>query len=99
MPNVCSNQLTVTGPAPEIERFLEAAQGTDPDGQKQPFSLRSLFPIPAHLDTGEPAASTAAESWYTWCWEHWGTKWDAFAVSPVTRRTPQECSITFRTAW
>ena len=34
-----------------------------------------------------------AESWYEWCREYWGTKWDAYDIQK------EEDSIIFSTAW
>jgi len=37
-------------------------------------------------------------TWYGWCVEHWGTKWNAYH-SEVTAREPGLASVEFQTAW
>lgn len=37
-------------------------------------------------------------SWYDWCINHWGTKWDAYDVQPIFTGDG-EVEITFKTAW
>lgn len=37
-------------------------------------------------------------SWYPWCWEHWGTKWDA-CYPEREDRCEEEVAYRFQTAW
>lgn len=39
-----------------------------------------------------------ARSWYDWCWENWGTKWNACDVF-MDYRGGDYCTIEFDTAW
>ena len=98
MPNQCRNLLTVTGPAAELDRFLAAARHTGPAGQEQAFSLRSLVPLPAHLDPDAPVSRLHGESWYTWCLQNWGTKWDV-QVTTAARPRAGAWQVRFTSAW
>lgn len=37
-------------------------------------------------------------SWYTWCIENWGTKWNASEVE-ISRESPTVLNVYFATAW
>lgn len=37
-----------------------------------------------------------ATTWYEWCWEHWGTKWNAYAYNEID---PSNKTLIFCTAW
>lgn len=103
MPNVCVSELTITGPKKELDRFLTAAKGNPApawDEYGQPFSLQTLFPIPAHLDTDQPVSfDERNENWYTWCKENWGTKWDVMSTYAYERVSEKEVFVCFDTAW
>lgn len=62
MPNWCSNDIHIEGPADKIRALWDAAQGEDAG------LLNALRPMPAELLEGD--------GWYGWAVENWGTKWD-----------------------
>jgi hypothetical protein len=64
MPNWCENELTVTGPADVLQRFVEIA-GSD----AEPLRLGAFIPRPELL-------TRAGDAWHDWSLCHWGTKWD-----------------------
>lgn len=103
MPNVCVNELTITGPKKELDRFLEAAKG-DPElywSEETPFSLQSLVPLPDHIDIKDvdiPSDLALDERWYTWCMRNWGTKWDVMETYHFKRHTDRRVLIAFGTA-
>jgi len=37
------------------------------------------------------------ESWYEWCVDHWGTKWDA--IESEVRHETDRATVHFHTAW
>jgi hypothetical protein len=97
MPNICLNELTVTGNKEELDRFLEAARGRDEEAK--PFSLQSLFPLPAELDTDDPVSSSdETETWYSWCVRNWGTKWDVIDYCKCKRESEEKAVLYFGTA-
>lgn len=99
MPNWCENEITITGPKEEIDRFISGTKALpdyyEPNGfmekfnlEKGEFSFHSLYPIPADK----------RDDWYDWCIEHWGTKWSADVVIEE-RVSDEELGMTMETAW
>ena len=75
MPNWCFNYLRVTGPAEDVTRFQNQAEGfstwpTSPAGPPpEVFNFQSLLPIPAEvLATENPTARQEAQR------QHWGCR-------------------------
>lgn len=79
MPNWCANNLTLEHDDPAlIKRAIDAFNNG--------ALLQEFVPCPQELlDGGSPAPDDVAKAniekhgaadWYSWCIEHWGTKWD-----------------------
>ena len=62
MPNWCSNNITIQGPAELIKAVWANAQ-VEGSGL-----LNAMVPMPKELLEGD--------GWYGWCVANWGTKWD-----------------------
>jgi len=88
MPNLCNNNLTITGDPSEISRFVKAVTVNYINEEtKAPKTeiriLKSLYPCPAELyevtadftEKPEMEAKYGASDWYVWCNRYWGTKW------------------------
>ena len=78
MPNWCHNNLTVTGDADELKRFVAAITNAD----ESITILKNLVPFPAELEGpeitalgGEAVGRVFTDSGYSWCLRNWGTKW------------------------
>lgn len=101
MPNWCNNKLTVTGPKLTVNKFENAACGSDPSWGNEPaevnepeiFNFHILVPIPARiLALGfDPAG-------YEWCTKNWGTKWGA-SDSILDDKWDGQLHYSFNTAW
>ena len=63
MPNWCSNNITIQGPAELIKSIWAAAQTENDDNHGL---LNALYPEPEH----------EGDEWYGWRVENWSTKWD-----------------------
>lgn len=78
MPNWCSNNITITGPAQKIRALYEAA--TAEDGGL----LNAMVPMPCELGNTVKGSGDELQieqydgftNWYDWCVARWGTKWD-----------------------
>ena len=101
MPSWCQNELTVTGPEPELDRFLEAAAGTpiSPLLEAMPLCLDRLYPIPACVDKYASVCDNAGANRCAWCMAHWGTEWDVGEAWGCEREGPERLFLGFETAW
>lgn len=102
MPNHCSNELVVTGPDKELDRFKEFAKGrylasecfeADDEltnGEDKPFEANNFVPMPK-------AVRDEADAWYDWCVDNWGTKWGAYDCE--VSKEPKALFYVFSTAW
>lgn len=89
MPNHVRNNLVATGPLHELTRFAHRAETDD-----QAISF-AQFVNPINVDSAGYVAD-----WYGWCVNHWGTKWDAYDVGPLTIDVGRsKLQVQFVTAW
>lgn len=86
MPNWCSNELKITGPAKDIEDILKKANNEEENNE---FSLEKLFPMPKDEDP---------DKWYDWRIANWGTKWDLSDVT-IDKDSEESVQVNFSTAW
>jgi hypothetical protein len=65
------------------------------------LSLAWLYPIPEDIYQGdlglEEEKKYGKNTWYHWCIDHWGTKWDATAT--LVETPPGFLAYRFETAW
>jgi hypothetical protein len=78
MPNWCDNNLTITGDAEAIKRFV--ADITNEDESIE--ILKNLVPFPTELEGGDildhngnAIGQAFTDGGYSWCLQNWGTKW------------------------
>jgi len=100
----CFNELEVTGPEREINRFLVNAWGwvpsEDESAEKEvAFSLNVLAPFPSETP-GERILSWLGDIHPSpdWCLENWGTRRDVIEVSHIERPSDRCVIIAFETA-
>ena len=105
MPNWVMNDLKITSPEAELERFM--AECFTRDATELRFDFDKLIPMPATLKGWRPTLSLLLEfegsvfpDWYLWSVENWGTKWNAHDTT-VTRRYNgvKTIKLRFDTAW
>jgi len=102
MPNWCMNNLTIShDDKAMVQKFADAYNSGE--------VCNSFIPKPENLNDD----AFAADGWYVWCVNNWGTKWDfgkdeyedPAMVIPVTTPTEDgietryEVGISFNTAW
>jgi len=100
MPNWCTNKLTVSGPAEDIDKWVERAT----DGE-MPLSLNRLCPQPKEIiDSAENGGDypDGGPAWYHWRNKHWGTRWELDEHTEIEMESAEDnvCVIyEFETAW
>lgn len=84
MPNHCSNQLTVSGPRSRVFDFCR-------DHYRRPQAWETPETVEEHktvldfsLCAPYPKGIRVGDGWYDWRIEAWGTKWNAYDLSPLT---------------
>jgi hypothetical protein len=93
------NRLTIEGPEPTIERFVERARGpatfygtgNPVDAKVYDFSFHALYPVPLNvLQEDYPQLG------FDWELDHWGCKWGA-RESSIQERSPNKVIYAFET--
>lgn len=111
MPNHVSNELEITGPRAELERFRELVKDKDEDGDEIVLSFCKTVPMPDELrGTTSPCPKGqekiqaeyekkfGAGNWYDWSCKFWGTKWGAYD-SELSQDEDGFLLYSFNTAW
>jgi len=112
MPNWCENDLIVTGPAKDLDRFV--IQGLSFNkGIPYPSHFEALDVITRVWEAAHPDGSDEYkqpfnerpkdgynQGGYEWCIENWGCKWDVDkAEANITRTSPARLQASFSTPW
>lgn len=89
MPNYCQNKATFThADKNKVDALFNEFKKLNTDEKGRPFEL--LYPLP----------ESAANNWYEWRIENWGTKWDAIDVGCcLDREDDNTMTVSFSTAW
>ena len=103
MPNWVNNDLKITGPEAELERFLAECFSESESGPRLDFDR--FIPMPAPIkegvlrDNGAVIVGSEASfpDWYLWSIRNWGTKWNA--QNTHFEHCSNVISLSFRTAW
>jgi Ferredoxin-like domain in Api92-like protein len=96
MPNWARCNMTITGDAGELDRFVEAAKGIDRDGEECALLLQRLVPMPTELEaTGGPKDKPNCLDWRI---ANWGTKWDT-EEPDLFRESDGSLRYRFDAAW
>ena len=111
MPNYCENDLYVTGPEEQINKFLEkgftaSAYVPKPNIELLIKEFQSIPPYEQKKWINGPnteLADAAEHYWfnnggYWWCVNNWGTKWDWEVISTQDYKKTGK-KLTFDTAW
>ena len=111
MPNWCENNLYVSGPREELQKFLELSCADKSKGETIQF--QRIYPMPDDPEeqlkqSGDnplysvirekKTESLLREAWYYWHLNHWGTKWDLDGDCMFTDKE-KELVWSFWTAW
>ena len=91
MPNHVENDLTVRGPAEELERMKEFVTG---ENEELLLDADKIIPSPEGTHTMEGFNSGG----YQWCLANWGTKW-GFYDARREDLSPTKVVYHFNTAW
>jgi hypothetical protein len=105
MPNWLYNDIEITGPEADLNRFMAEFGESTWDFHKiipqPPEVLQELAAQPSldELRAGKkmPAQPPEGPLWYTWRNKNWGTKWEA-DDGYFGERTPEKITLGFKTA-
>jgi len=94
---LCLNNLTITGPEPDVQAFKTKAVGHSPweeaEGEPDALNFHSLVPVPEEvLKAGYESAG------YDWEMANWGCKWGA-SDPGVLEEWNGHVEYEFYTAW
>jgi len=82
MPNWCGNDLSVSGPKEDMNRFIEQAKSKRPTGQEIEPNGNVIEKFEDVALSFEKFVPYPYGKWdYDWCVKNWGTKWDACEVN------------------
>jgi hypothetical protein len=100
MPNWCDNNLTVTGDAESLQKFLTAITNAD----ESITILKNLVPFPTELEgedildkEGNVFGKAFTDDGYSWCLRNWGTKWGDCETQITVNG--DYLAIRYETAW
>jgi hypothetical protein len=111
MPNWCENKLSVWHDAESINKLEAAFEAGKPFETFMPIPDGLVIEkILEGVDEAEwdtikkqqeelNLAKHGFKSWYDWCVENWGTKWDASAQIYVATKESEWIEVDFETAW
>ena len=110
MPNYCENELSVSGPAADVQQFREQAAGDE-----EALNIRHFIPMPEEINSDNTTSPNrdqeqaqrltekhGAPDWYEWAMQHWGTHRDAHEVKlqhSYDDGQEAELRYTYITAW
>ena len=113
MPNWCFNHLTVTGDVKQLKEFVDKSTDKSlmHEDNESGFTFLGTLPMPKDLNITSGSQSQDEKeqallnkelygyaTWYDWCINEWGTKWDA--CSSQIQDNENGCFIvSFETAW
>lgn len=113
MPNHVTIIMNINGSKDVVDEFLASHIGTGNskwEGAYVFLDFNSLIPMPEELDVGNVPIGNPTDqmqlntdkygysSWYDWCVDKWGTKWNSYDCS-VERVSDEHAVIRFQTAW
>ena len=81
MPNWVDNDLKITGPEAELERFMVECVTMEAEGPR--FDFDKLIPMPTEIRESTDVGGSDLDGkvrfpdWYKWCCANWGNKWNA----------------------
>lgn len=109
MPNWTTNVLRITGDKNQLCKFREDSKN---ESEKTELDFNAAVPMPVELNVdvvGNPSPELqekydrnlkryGAKSWYDWCRQNWGTKWNANDVV-IEDESENKLEYRFETAW
>jgi hypothetical protein len=102
MPNHVVNEIIFRNVGPDTQETIL----TKILDQKYFVDFNLLVPTPLNIwqgNVGEIEEKIfGKKTWYTWCIENWGTKWNAYGMDVDEKsviRTENTLTVIFKTAW
>lgn len=99
MPNYVTNTLVVRGPKAAVRSFYDMNRAEGDDATRV-LTFERAVPFPKEWSNHQKYGAVGfceKDTWYDWCPEHWGTKWDA--INPTVVIEDECLTYLFKTAW
>jgi len=102
MPNWCKVEMTIFGPAGDLDRFEKQAEGVVPatafePSKATPLAFKSFVPQPEDSRTDTTIEKNGFPRCQNWREQHWGTAWEPIEVEKT--RQASCLHFTFLTGW
>lgn len=100
MPNWCSNHVMFWHEDPAmIKRLYDAAQRDELFSEFVPVPTKLKETVADHKDNPDNLEEHGYSSWYDFCVNEWGTKWEASNINLDLDETANAINGFFETAW
>jgi len=90
MPNICCNELTITGSVKNIQIFLDKVSVIDKETNEPEVSIfNTIMPMPEGIDDSKQC---------DWANDNWGTKWGDYDTA-LYMLSRENILLIYNTAW
>lgn len=101
MPNNIYNKIQVSGDQNLINMMLKDIKSDIDFYGINTIDFNKIIPMPDNIIRGDLSiqADSNPLTWYNWCTENWGVKWNAYTNEQLLQMERDHNTILFITAW